>query len=122
MSKHTPRPWKYEPEDMTIRTMDFKSNAGMADYRGVVIAELDAPNWRQCRPDSIPEKEANGAFIVKACNCHDDLLAALTRLTEKVERANSIQHSGGGIMPEDWSELYTLQNEARAAIAKAKGE
>jgi len=41
----------------------------------------------------------------------------LTRLTEKVKRANSIQHSGGKILAEDWSELYMLANEADAALA-----
>lgn len=48
-----------------------------------------------------------------------DMLAALTRLAEKTERANAIHHSGGRILAEDWSELYQLTNEARAAIAKA---
>jgi hypothetical protein len=46
------------------------------------------------------------------------LISILTRLTEKVERANSIQHSGGKILAEDWSELYQLTNEAKAIIAK----
>jgi len=51
-----------------------------------------------------------------------DLLAVLERITEKVARANAIQHIGTDIEPEDWSELYSLTNEARAAIVKAKGE
>jgi hypothetical protein len=50
-----------------------------------------------------------------------ELLAALTRLTEKTERANAIQHSGGRLLAEDWSELYQLSNDARAAIQKAEG-
>jgi hypothetical protein len=44
------------------------------------------------------------------------LIRMLTRLTEKVERANTIQHSGVKVLPEDWSELYQLTNEARAII------
>jgi hypothetical protein len=51
-----------------------------------------------------------------------ELLSVLERLTEKIARANAIQHSGTDIELEDWSELYFLTNEARAAIAKAKGE
>lgn len=42
--------------------------------------------------------------------------AALVRVLEKVERANSIQHSGGKLLPEDWSELYQLANEARSSL------
>jgi hypothetical protein len=40
----------------------------------------------------------------------------LARLTEKIERANSIQHSGGQVNAEDWSELYQLANESRAIL------
>jgi hypothetical protein len=59
---------------------------------------------REAKPDPTPE-----------------LLSALMRLTEKVSRANAIQHSCGTIQPEDWAELYQLQNESKAAIAKAEG-
>lgn len=55
-------------------------------------------------------------------NSHAELLEAITRITEKVKRANDIQHSGTKIPSEDWSELYQLTNEARAVIEKAKGE
>jgi hypothetical protein len=73
------------------------------------------------------ESEHNGEGLA-AETCEDaadiitELLSALERLTEKVARANAIQHIGTDIEPEDWSELYSLTNEARAAIAKAKGE
>lgn len=73
------------------------------------------------------DEEHNGEGIA-AQTCEDaadiitELLSALERLTEKVARANAIQHIGTDIEPEDWSELYSLTNEARAAIAKAKGE
>ena len=40
----------------------------------------------------------------------------LRRLTEKVRRANGIQHSGGEITPEDWAELHQLENEAFAML------
>lgn len=47
-------------------------------------------------------------------------LNILIRLTEKVERANNIQHSGGRLAKEDWAELYSLTNEARGVIEDAK--
>ncbi len=57
----------------------------------------------------------------RLANAAPELLAMLVRQTEKIERSNAIQHSGGEVLPEDWSELYLLTNEARALIAKAKG-
>lgn len=48
------------------------------------------------------------------------VVSILTRLTEKVERANSLQHSGGSILAEDWSELYMLTNEARGVLAEVE--
>ena len=52
---------------------------------------------------------------------YDDALTVMQRLTEKVQRANAIQHGGRRIKAEDWAELYQLANEARAAIEKARG-
>lgn len=49
----------------------------------------------------------------------DEILHMLIRLTEKVERANMIQHSGIQIPAEDWAELYMLTNEARKIISEA---
>lgn len=65
-------------------------------------------------------EEANAEFIVRAVNSHYDLLDILKRLTEKVSRANYLQHSGGRVCAEDWSELYALENESKQAIAKAE--
>lgn len=48
------------------------------------------------------------------------LFQVLTRMTEKVERANSIRHSGGTVTAEDWSELSALTDEARQVLERAK--
>lgn len=50
-------------------------------------------------------------------NQHAQLVNMLTRLTEKTERANAIQHSGGKVDAEDWAELHQLANEARGILA-----
>lgn len=47
-------------------------------------------------------------------------LFMLKRLTEKVARANGIQHSGGRVTAEDWSELRALTNESSAVIEAAE--
>ena len=56
---HTKGKWHFIEKDFTIRTKDFSSNAGMGDYKGVIIAHLDTENWRSVRPDSTPEKTAS---------------------------------------------------------------
>jgi len=64
------------------------------------------------------ESESTAESLAHCVNTHDELVAALERLTEKVERANTIQHSGGSVLPEDWSELYQLTNESRGTLEK----
>ena len=89
------------------------------------MIEAAMPNLRNeyehicdLRPDlSDNVNEANARLIASA----PELLSMLERIAEKVRRANSIQHSGGTIDAEDWSELYAIQNEAFGLIAKAKG-
>lgn len=70
--EHTKGKWEFIEEDFTIRTKDFSSNAGMGDYKGVIIAHLDSENWRGVRSDSISEKKANAKLIAAA----PDLLTA----------------------------------------------
>jgi len=43
-------------------------------------------------------------------------IKVLERMTEKVERLNSLQHSGGRISAEDLAELSTLTKEARVIL------
>jgi hypothetical protein len=49
-----------------------------------------------------------------------ELTNMLRRLAEKTRRANEIQHSGGRLTAEDWSELYDLTNEAFGLLARAE--
>lgn len=62
--------------------------------------------------------DSEGQKIIAA----DPVLDVLVRLTEKVERANSLQHSRKDhtIPLEDWSELNQLATEARAIIREKK--
>jgi hypothetical protein len=107
--KHTPEPW--------------------GDLDGVIVPPYATDDGQAWIADtrSAPNARRNAARIVACVNACaginpeavPDLLRVLTRLAEKVRRANSIQHSGTKIDPEDWSELYQLQNEAFAVIEKA---
>lgn len=73
-------------------------------------------------PDDMRNWEANAAFIVKACNCHDELIEALKTLSNQADSMNNRQHAGLELMPGDWSELFRFCNIARETLQKAKGE
>jgi hypothetical protein len=77
---HTPTPW-------TVRDCAvYMGTAGGFDLRGC------------------PQPDANAAFIVRACNAHDELVAALGDLVGRIERDERI-------------EMQHLTH-ARAALAK----
>jgi hypothetical protein len=58
--------------------------------------------------------EENAAFIVRACNAYDDMLAALEELVEEADDHPGWEgHKYGNTLGFQW---------ARAAIRKAKGE
>lgn len=60
------------------------------------------------------------AALLAHCFSHmREMRDSATRLAEKVKRANAIQHSGGEIQAEDWSELYSLEQECSAILTKA---
>lgn len=90
-AKHTATPWK------------IAGASGTAVYgaTGNMVAAIygDDP---QCRADE--RMIANAAFIVRACNAHDDLVKALQGLIRAGHSLNASSH--------EW-------NAAHAALAKA---
>ena len=90
--KHTPTPW-------------IDDNARIAcSETGTSIAHCNEYPFSAA---------ANAAFIVKAVNCHDELVAAL----EKIAGVNDVD---GNSSECDFHE--DCQDVARKALAKAKGE
>lgn len=88
--KHTPLPWVCQGN---IVTKDGNTIARTPAYRPA------------------DEETANAAFIVRACNAHDDLVAVVEKLTRLfAPRTEMSLH----LKIEVW-------NEAIAALAKAKG-
>lgn len=63
MKKHTATPWSTCSEDKML----------IIDKKDQVIADCDMENF-------IDIAEGNAAFIVRACNSHDDLIKALKEL------------------------------------------
>jgi hypothetical protein len=72
-AQHTPTPWQVDSGDeLAIQSVEG----------GAQIATVLGPDDFLCRDDDDDEVfeeecEANAAFIVRACNAHDDLVAAL---------------------------------------------
>lgn len=65
-TQHTPTPWK------VVRLSDL---IGVLDANGFGVADLVPPSNRDTSNNA-----ANAAFIVTACNAHDELVAALRRI------------------------------------------
>lgn len=75
MTQHTPTPWIVKK----VRTqVGYCFNVGpqhiVDDTHGGACLYDDSTSFN---PHAEGEQEANAAFIVTACNCHDELVAAL---------------------------------------------
>jgi len=103
---HTPGPWVND--EGLHNMMEFR----IYSPTGRVIARLqDFTTFRE----DVEEAEANAAFIVRACNAHEELVKALETL---LERANGLDQSA----THDGLSNCNAITKARIAIAKAKAE
>lgn len=113
--KHTPGPWKFSIGDSFSDT-DF------------IIAQ-DCPDegdsWViiRCQPGptrSLEHEQADFEFIVRAVNCHKELLEALKETKAELltlTKGESCDHSVGIC----WCSTFRSLEFAEAAIAKAEG-
>ena len=103
MSKHTPTPWHVDGECIYGTTQ-------RGDY--VRIADTTVADG-----DNLPDKEAdaNASFIVRAVNCHDEMLKALKAVELGVF---------GSMLPNSDIDVCTRGTlaQVQAAIAKAEGK
>lgn len=93
--KHTKTPWRVG--ELNATGIEIKHDDNTPGANSLVIARVTA------RQTWLSEAEANAAFIVRACNGHDDLVKAL----KEIVRNDPYNQSSAGII-------------ARAALAKAK--
>ena len=96
-ARHTPTP--YTVDDSPRRT-----RIRIVNVAGTPVATID------CASANTREAKETAAFIVKACNAHDELVATLSRLV-----AESTHHDGAEYEDGEWLAL----DAARAALAKA---
>lgn len=100
--KHTPTPWMRE-SDINQHGSDYFLVT--EDYRTIADLRLDDSDGSNV---SIDEQEANADYIVRACNAHAGLVAALEDLM-------SLYFATKGHDP-------NFIDKARAALALAKGD
>lgn len=93
---HTPLPWA-----VSSLPSAWATEIARGDPRGPIILFPSA-----AASLSVGERQANAAFVVRACNAHYDLLAACKAMVRT------------GKAPADIDAAYDLM---RAAIAKAEG-
>jgi hypothetical protein len=103
MTEHTPTPWKKDEEYNTRppMTSPFRviANGSTSDrVRPICRMELQGE-----------EAQANAEFIVKACNCHEELLEVLKEIKTQIICGGTEQYQGTG-----WFERL------EQAIAKAE--
>lgn len=108
MSKHTALPWKVVVEDIGDETFI---------YAPVGIKGVDGFDVVSYEGGFIPDSEwnldvikANAALIVRACNCHDELVEACKMLIHFVPDEWP--------MPLGWIQVVA---QAQQAITKAEG-
>lgn len=115
-----PTPWYWEEDakesfaggKVIFRTLCYRSEFGpvQVGFNGVV----GAPG----------RTDANAAFVVRACNAHEEMVEALTLLKEAVNVMADEEHCLHDEVLRNldavpWGRLNEI---ARAALAKARGE
>jgi len=101
---HQPTPWELHNEGEKIEDAD-----------GEFVTRLSFSRYYDDRED--PIAEANAAFIVTACNAHDDLVRALRYVLERINTPEmlEIRNDDAYIL----QSLWHIENQIRATLAKA---
>jgi hypothetical protein len=106
---HTAGPWTVTRSKMaTDGAFDYAISADGAPVIAEVFGRDANGGW--------PNAEANADFIVRAVNCHDELLAALLSCASILPR-----YRGAGEFPSHDEELDAVLEDVQDAIARAEG-
>jgi hypothetical protein len=109
-TKHTPTPWtlEWECEDTGI----------LKDANGEHITHINGSRYFDDRQDEIAHE--NAAFIVRACNSHDELVKVLGDAVRRLESLDKYIFKITGQQPEETA--LGEVTRGKQALAKAKGE
>ena len=112
--QHTKTPWRLgAPSQMGSVVADepvpeIKGSEAVDYYGGHLIAESIAPR--------------NAEFIVRACNSHDQLVAALDAMVKRIEYYSSLADDARpNIEQWEYTEGSSDMERARDALAAARG-
>lgn len=96
--KHTPLPWTQYENGGQI----YNANKSFVTCVQSTLCQEDA------------------AFIVRACNSHYDLVAALEAVTKELHELSKDEQDDYSVGIRGWSECHAKVDAANAALAKAK--
>lgn len=106
MRKHTPTPWKAAKSPCIYKGRENEWEIHWSDD-GECIAE-------------VVHGEDDAAFIVRACNAHDELVALIAQVQpHAAEYAKAAAYKGDTNSSLAWQ---TWDRKAKAALSKARGE
>lgn len=113
-TKHTPGPWV--TDERHNYPCDIYANSENGEELIAIACDLD--------DGGAMTDEANARFIVRACNSHEELLAALKRLTAEIAGMIDIEEPELRRLLGNTNFACIQQRflEAREAIAKAEGQ
>lgn len=112
-TKHTPTPWVNIPQSngSAMLAREYETGNQMNPKGLRLIGNILA------RGNSLSEDEANAEFIVRSCNVHDELVAALYEILE-----GTIDRSHLHVDAHLRRTKAQIGNIATRALAKARGE
>ena len=115
---HTPTPWRLQNNGADFETCEIATVycvEAIPTEEGIGQSFVYITANKPCFEVSEKEQTANAAFIVQACNAHDDLVTAVREALDT--KINSLYEKG-------WDDDRIEKNPAvikyRAALAKAK--
>ena len=111
----TPGPWTLGGQRI-VGSDDIHSNGRERNRKGISSASYSSVVCEMHGDLRLPSPRANAEFIVRACNSHEDLLAACEAVEAQL-LADAEGHCPGWI-----ERMQPLYGQVSAAITKAKGE
>lgn len=115
MSAHTRGPWVVDERGIRAPA------AETGTYSGWTALVVKVDYGRMGNAPCADADKANAAFIVRACNAHDELLAALREYVRADAALRALPNEPGKAWRDAEAQYRAAVTDARAAIAKAEG-
>lgn len=107
---HTPTPWHTGKTLVSYKDPMFSHTA--------IVNKADTLRIANVAGVGDADSKANAAFIVKAVNCHEELVEALQRVSRAID-CGGLKVIENKLYP---TSAYALKDEIAQALAKAEGK